>query len=207
MLEDQELILKLIKQSNEAEKNISSTNSKVNNSVQESPRSRLRRLKTSNLPSLKILYTNADQLTTVKKIELIKSIEVMKPLIVAVCEIKPKNGKERTIKDYEIPNFNLHSTNLDNNIGRGIAIYTHNSISKSLVQIMPDSIFQEVCLIEMRLRGGDLFLFGCIYRSPTVTSNSSANNAYLNKLLNIACLKKYSHVCIVGDFNFKHKLE
>ena len=69
---------------------------------------------------------------------------------------------------------------------------------------MPDSIFQEVCLIEMRLRGGDLFLFGCIYRSPTVTSNSSANNANLNKLLNIACLKKYSHVCIVGDFNFKH---
>ena len=69
--------------------------------------------------------------------------------------------------------------------------------------IVPNQTFDEVCLVEIRLRGGDLLLFGCCYRSPTPTESSESNNESLNRLLKCISLKKYSHICIVGDFNFK----
>ena len=171
--------------------------------LQETTKSRVSRLKPSNLPSIGILYTNADQLTPSKMTELKILVERKKPLIVAVCEIKPKNGSERSSKDYEIPNYTTHPVNLDNVSGRGIAIYTHKSLDNSTIQITPNQSFDEVCLLEIRLRGGDMLLFGCFYRSPTVCESSSKNNDNLNRILKCVSLKKYSHICIVGDFNYK----
>ena len=112
-----------------------------------------------NLPSIKIMYTNSNQLTTSKMTELQKKIEHEKPLIVAVCEVKPKNSNDRTTIDNEIPNYILHPINLDNNTGRGIAVYSHTSIDKSILQINPDITFAEACLLEVRLRGRDNLLF------------------------------------------------
>ena len=171
--------------------------------IQDTPKGRLKRLKSSSLPSIKVICTNADQLTSSKKDELLKMIEKEHPLIVAVCEVKPKNAKDRSLKDYEIPNFELHPVNLDTTDGRGIAVYTHESIDKSTIQVIPNLGFQEVCLLEIRLHGGDLLLFGLCYRSPTLNNTSAVNNNNLNKLFNYLSLKKYSHVCVVGDFNFK----
>lgn len=162
-----------------------------------------KRLKCSNLPSMKIIYTNADQLTSPKMLELRNLIKIKKPLIIAVCEMKTKSPKERTLKDYEIPDYDLHPVNLDNSIGRGIAVYTHSSISKSIIQLKPQSKFEEACLLEVRLRGGDLLLFGCFYRSPTPTKTSDENNELLNKLFYTLSEKKYSHRCFIGDFNFR----
>ena len=171
--------------------------------LQETPKARVQRLKCSNLPAMKIIYTNADQMTPTKMTELIKKIEREEPLIVAVCEVKPKNAKERSLKDYEIPNFELHPINLETSEGRGIAVYTHSSIGKSTIQVIPNSSFQESCLLEVRLRGGDLLLFGCCYRSPTTSEGSPANNKGLNQLFKSISLKKYTHVCLLGDFNYK----
>lgn len=162
-------------------------------------------LKASHIPSMKVMYTNADQLTSSKKTELLKNIEREKPLIVAVCEVKPKMSKDRNLLDYNIPGFSLHPTNIDDDLdnGRGIAVYTHESIEKSVVQIKPTVKFEEVCLLEFKLRGGDKLLFGCFYRSPTPSDLSDKNNEDLNSLLKSISNKKYSHVCFVGDFNFK----
>ena len=82
-------------------------------------------------------------------------------------------------------------------------MYVHNSLEKSVIEIKPDVGFEEVCLLEVRLRGGDVMLFGSIYRSPTVTDTSNDNNENLNKLLKCITSKKYSNKCLVGDFNFK----
>ena len=163
------------------------------------------RLKASPIPSIKVMYTNADQLTSGKKIELIKNIDREKPLIVAVCEVKPKNSMDRSLLDYNIPGFSLHPINLDENKekGRGIAVYTHESIEKSVIQITPEINFEEVCLLELKLRGCDTMLFGCFYRSPTPSDLSEKNNEDLNSLLKSISKKKYSHICFVGDFNFK----
>ena len=82
-------------------------------------------------------------------------------------------------------------------------MYTHTSIGTSVTQMRPKSKFEEVCLLEIRLRGGDLLLFGCFYRSPTPSSYSDVNNYNLNQLLRVINLKKYSHKCFVEDFNYK----
>ena len=170
---------------------------------QEPSKNRKVRLINSNLPKMKIMYTNADQLTTSKMTELRNLIERKQPLIVAVCEMKPKNASERSQKDYEIPNYTIHPVNLDNGNGRGLAIYVHTSLEKSAIQLTTTKDFDEACLVEIRLRGGDVLLFGCCYRSPTTTELSGENNDKLNRLLKCISLKKYSHICIVGDFNYK----
>ena len=47
-------------------------------------------------------------------------------------------------------------------------------------------------------------IFGCLYRSPTKTTYSDENNSKLNTLVNHPALnRKYSHICLVGDFNYK----
>ena len=56
--------------------------------------------------------------------------------------------------------YSLHQTYIDNTNGHGIAIYTHSSIDEYVIQINPSKKFKEACLIEKRLRGGDLLLFG-----------------------------------------------
>ena len=140
------------------------------------------------------MYTNADQFTTTKKSELLKFAERKKAHIIAICEVKPKSPRERTELDYVI---------LDSNIGRGIIIYIHSSIDNCVIQINPDIKFSEVCLLEIRLCGGDILLFGCLYRSSTTTSTSEKNNVNLNNLLKYLSGKKYSHQCFVGDFNFR----
>ena len=74
------------------------------------------------------MLTNADQLTVSKMLELQQRINKEKPMIVAVCEVKPKSANDqRTLQDYEIPGYSLHHVNLDIKAGRGIAVYTHNS--------------------------------------------------------------------------------
>ena len=156
-------------------------------------------------PAIKIMFANADQMTSSKKDELSVRIQKYKPLIVAITEVKPKNTtKDRTLMDYELENYSLHPVNLDNaDTGRGVAVYIHESLEKSVADIIPAVNFQECCLIEIRLRGGDLMLFACCYRSPTQTEISDENNIKLNQLLKFVAKKKFSHRCIVGDFNFK----
>ena len=47
---------------------------------------------------------------------------------------------------------------------RGIAVYTHSSLDKSIVHTQPELAYQEACLLEIKMRGRDLTLFGCFYR-------------------------------------------
>ena len=210
MITDSEriMILKMMDAANEKRRTIETNKPKKQPKpivpMEKCAKTRRARLTSTNLPTLDVLYTNADQLTSAKMEELKKLVERKKPLVIAVCEAKPKNSKtERSEQDYEIPNYNLHQVNLYNNTGRGIAVYTHKSLEKSTIQIRSSQDFQEVCLIEIRLRGGDTLLFGCCYRSPTTTESTDANNENLIRLMKCISLKNYSHVCIVGDFNYK----
>ena len=105
--------------------------------------------------------------------------------------------------DYNIPGYSIHPVNLDNKIGRGLAVYSKDELDKSVIQVDGDSSFEEICPLEIRLHGGDLLLFGCVYRSPTISESSELNNEKLNELLKSIATKQYTHRCIVGDFNFK----
>ena len=162
------------------------------------------KLKPTHLSTLKVMFTNADQMTPSKMDELKKKMELEKPLIVAVSEMKYKNSTESTSMDYNVPGFTIHPVNLDNKVGRGLAVYTKDILDKTVIQIKADILFEEVCLLEIQLRGGDILMFACAYRSPTPNTSSERNNENLNKLLKMISTKKYSHICIVGDLNFKH---
>ena len=172
---------------------------------QITPGARKNKLATRTDPAIRIMFANADQLTTTKKDELLTRIQNEKPMIVAITEAKPKNrAKERSIMDYQLENYSLHPINLQpDDPGRGIAVYTHKSLEKSIANITTAVKFEECCLIEIRLRGGDLMLFACCYRSPTLSHAADENNEKLNQLLELIAKKNYSHRCIVGDFNYK----
>jgi endonuclease/exonuclease/phosphatase family metal-dependent hydrolase len=74
---------------------------------------------------------------------------------------------------------------------------------KNNVQANPvefSSKFQESVWISVKLEGGDELLAGCIDRS---NSGTDENNECLLKLLNEVNDAKYSHVLIMGDFNFE----
>ena len=136
-----------------------------------------------------------------KKEELCNLITSDKPMIVAVSEVKPKNAREREALDYSIPVFSMYSVNIKpSEPGRGIVVFAHDSIEKSVIEIKPEIKF---VLLEVRLRGNDNLLFGCFYRSPTTSVISESNNECLNQLLQSLWKKKYSHICFVGDFNFR----
>ena len=163
------------------------------------------KLKSYGEKQTKILFSNADQMNASKFLELQQIIKREKPLILAICEAKPKNStKERTEQDYKLQDYMLHPINITpGSPGRGILVYTHDSISKSVAQISLSTKFDENCALEIRLRGGDMLLFACCYRSPTKSETSEANNLNLNKLLKEVSVGKYTHRCILGDFNYK----
>ena len=71
--------------------------------------------------AMNIMYTNADQFTTMKMSELLEFVEQKKPHIIAICEVKPKIPRERKELDYVIPDYSLHPVNIDPNI-RGVII-------------------------------------------------------------------------------------
>ena len=201
---DRSRINELVQSENTLRKPLPKTriNEKISKPTVSSKR-RKNALLQSDLPVIPVMFTNADQFTPSKKVELQERIQKEKPLIIAVCEMKPKNKNDYSELDYDISDYKLHPVHLDDDLGRGVAVYTHTSIEKSVAQIEPDLQFEETCLLEVRLRGGDLLLFACFYRSPTTTEASEVNNERLNRLFQCIMNKKYSHICLVGDFNFK----
>ena len=60
--------------------------------------------------------------------------------------------------------------------------------------------FEESIWCEGKLEGKDRLLIGCIYRSE---SGSNENNSKLRELIQKISKLSYSHILIMGDFNYK----
>ena len=152
--------------------------------------------------SIKVLYSNADQLTVEKLNELLCKVKIHKPHLIAICEVKSKRKSLNDPDHYKIPGYSLRHVNLNNDIGRGVAVFSKLELDSSISQI--DCKFQEGLTLEIKLRGHDCLSFTCVYRSPTKSVTSAENCRKLNNMLiNIAKDKKYTHRCIIGDFNYK----
>ena len=59
--------------------------------------------------------------------------------------------------------------------------------------------FQESIFVEINLNNEDKLLVGCIYRSE---SGTIENNNNLRVLIREAVSKTYSHILLMGDFNY-----
>ena len=158
------------------------------------------------IDEIRFIYCNADVLTSDKKKELELDVEKQHPHIIAICEVKPKNGALRELHEYEFDQYKIVShTNMNTTTGRGVVILAHSSILHLIVDVNQsiNANFNESCIIEVRLSRNNLMVFACIYRSPTKNDTSIENNNNLNKLIrDISSARKYSHKCLVGDFNF-----
>jgi len=153
-----------------------------------------------HIDNIKVMYTNADTLSN-KITELRTRVQIEKPQIICVNEVKPKHSKTPPIKEhYSIDNFYMYMCNIGNATGRGIIIYVHSSI-KGTIEFTPVTEFTESVWIQIPLHRDDKLLVGCIYRSD---SGSNENNNKLHDLISEATNKKFSHLLITGDFNYRH---
>ena len=146
------------------------------------------------------MYTNADQLRN-KMEELKLYVTNHSPDIICITETKPKRKDfDLTKPEISIENYNLFTNNLsaaDNN--RGCAIYIRNHISAEQITFEDSNVHDSVW-IEVNLLNSDKLLIGCVYRSPNA---DSVYNDNVNKLLVHISQAGYSHILVVGDFNYK----
>ena len=144
------------------------------------------------------MYTNADQLAN-KMNALRTRIQLEKPKIVLITEVNCKHQRipfEKSL--FNVTGFHIFDKNVLAE-GRGILIYIHESI-KDAIEVSINSNFEEQLFIAIKINKTEKFLVGCIYRS---NSGTIENNLGLNRLLQKVTTLKYSHLLIVGDFNYK----
>jgi len=148
---------------------------------------------------LTCFYTNADSLPN-KMIELRNRAKLCpdQPDIIAITEVKPKNCRY-TLQpaDYLIEGYSHFTCNLEKEATRGIIIWVINKFEAVEVNIGSD--FEESIWLDVSLAGKDHLICGCIYRSPHSTP---ANSDLLNELIRKVGDMRYSHVMILGDFNY-----
>ena len=145
--------------------------------------------------------TCAKPLIIEKKRELGVHITQKKAHIFAATEVNPK-ARCFQQQNYQISNYAIFYVNVGAKGRRGVGVFVHTSLEKSVRSIEIVSEFEETIWLSLKLRASDCLLVGVIYRSP---STSESNNLALNTILSTLCVQespKYSHLCVVGDFNF-----
>ena len=153
-----------------------------------------------NKLGLKILYTNADNGLLNKRDQLKTRIDDSKPDIILITEILPKN-RLRPVENIELKldGYDLF-TNIPTGSKRGVLIYTKTTLKASPCKTDMESKFEENCWCEVKLKGKDKILIGCIYRSPN--SDLGNNDKLLVSMKELCTEKAYSHLLLCGDFNY-----
>ena len=83
----------------------------------------------------------------------------------------------------------------------GVAVYINEQLNAEELKIV--SNYQESVWIKLKLKGNDELLVGCIYKSP---NSDKENLSLLNKMIIEASqMKQFSHLLIMGDFNYQSK--
>ncbi|CAG2213615.1 unnamed protein product [Mytilus edulis] len=153
------------------------------------------------LPKLNCFYTNADQLFN-KLSELIVRARDNKPNIIGITEVKPKVNRYKPSKaEYSLPevgNYKMYEKNLETDEGRGLLLYIDSNLESTEVNM--EAQFQENIFIKIKLNQNDKLLIGLIYRSPS--NNTKEYNDKLTELISEATQKGFSHILIMGDFNY-----
>ncbi len=128
-------------------------------------------------------------------------LKQFKPHIIGINEVKPKNSRykptESEFKISDIGDYDLLSTNLDKEIGRGMILYTHSHLEAKQVKMKTQ--FEENIFARIKLNNTDNLMVGLIYRSD---SGSPINNSHLRDLITEAANMKHSHLLLMGDLNY-----
>ncbi len=148
---------------------------------------------------LKCMYTNADSLKN-KLNEFTTRVLDCNPDIICITEVKPKNMKDNlTESEFSLKEkgYNMFPLNIENNIGRGMLVFTKSSLQAVRIHISGN--FEEVVWIKVQLNGNDTLLLGNFYRSG---SGSETNNKSMRDVICKAINMKCTYTCCIGDFNY-----
>ena len=128
------------------------------------------------------------------------SVDIVRPDIVVVSEVFPKNMKPSDIdqNEYKLNGFSSFIGNVSDN-SRGVVIYVRDGLNADYCSILTNSDFKESVWCEVRINKMEKLLIGGIYKSP---NSDVANHMALNELITQAVELKYKHTIILGDFNF-----
>jgi hypothetical protein len=96
----------------------------------------------------------------------------------------------------------MFAKNIDREEGRGILLYINNIFGASEVDM--DTTFEENLFAKIKLNNNDKLLIGIIYRSPS--NKNMEHHNQLRKLIQEASNKHFSHILIMGDFNYPNNL-
>ena len=137
------------------------------------------------------MYTNLDCFSN-KRDELIARISEIKPDIIGLTEVNPKSATwELTPSELEVNGYALFC-NLN---GRGSALYVKDGLQAvSLSVSCKSSVW---CTIQ--LKGRDTLLAAVVYRSPG--STAPENESFIEQFETVM-KERYSHIVIMGDFNY-----
>ena len=126
-------------------------------------------------------------------------IDTFKPDIVAITEVKPKNGRF-TVQESEVSIDNFVMFHNFEEEGRGIILYVKSELRPSLCEDIK-SEYSEKVFIECKFENGDNLLIGLIYRSND-DPKADFYAMKLNELFELVSRKKATHKLILGDFNY-----
>ena len=146
---------------------------------------------------LNCVYTNADSLSN-KLDELKRRVKSSKVDVIGITEVYPKNYRFLPGKaELHIEGFNIFFSNGTGNLSRGVVLYIRDGVLAEECHV--HSNFKESVWVSIKLQGNDKLLIGCIYKSPNCdVDNLNELNSLISKVTKIG----YSHILIMGDFNF-----
>ena len=112
-----------------------------------------------------------------------------------ITEVKHRHSFEPiTSQHIKLEGFDIYSNFEDNESKRGTAIYISHRISDRVTELKVNTDFHECLWLNLSLRGTDKLLMGCIYRSPSSTTENDYNLCNMLKLITEA--KPSHHSCI-----------
>ena len=92
----------------------------------------------------------------------------------------------------------MFEQHIDREEDRGLILYLDNTLEAT--EIHMETNFQENLLAKIKLNQTDKLLVGLVYRSPSNRTGENSDNQY--SLISEATNKDYSHIKIMGDFNY-----
>ena len=122
-----------------------------------------------------------------------------KPDVIALNEIKPKNGAVPEPRSFNIPGYTPYTNNLEDPDVRGVCVYVRNCFKSNHVNI-PDHNFKDVATVAINTQNSCLMI-QCIYRSGTVKKAQELDDELHKLLRKSSTIQGFNQKITVGDFN------
>ena len=146
------------------------------------------------------MYSNIDNSILSKIDELRTKAALEKPDVIALNEIKPKNGKIPDQTTLNIPGYTLHLSDLDEPHTRGACIYVSNSLKSCSVKV-PGHNFKDTISAKVTGKNNQNLLIQCLYRSGSPETALQHDDEMFKLLKETSVIPNYTKKIIVGDFN------